>query len=376
METKKRENDLTSGISFCNKIVQNLLCEDIKKSILDKLSADYQIQIKQKDYVVLRKNFLNNLKINDHIISTKTFGNPYYLYLTKYNNVNTCFYIDRKVKEGYNLPRILISKHRFSDELFCDTLLEVELIRTKKKNWLFLISNLFVYKGELIKSNFVNRLNIIYNLLTNEYTPDPYLDVCPFEVKKVFTYNQFHELLENFIPNLEYPIKGLIFFPINKKYNDLLYLFPREKTKIVDKNTKIIPKEKFKINTGINFVEDNNTKKKDNIKDIIQQINESITIENNDEIILRFKISSTETPDIFNLYILNDKKYLFYGLAHIQTLKVSRFIKKIFKNHDDNTKDIIVNCKYCLKFKKWEPISISENKKADTIKYLKEKLNL
>ena len=192
---------------------------------------------------------------------------------------------------------------------------------------------------------------------------DSYLDVCQFEVKKVFTYNQFNDLLENFIPNLDYPIKGLIFFPINKKYNNLLYLFPREGN------------NKNKMDSKGNSKSKSKNDEKD-IKKLILKINEKIREDEVDKLVIDFKITDTDTPDIFHLNILNDEKYIFFGLAHIQTLKCSRFIKKIFNMHEGDNKDIIVKCKYSLKFKKWEPIELSDNNQSNTMKYLKGKLNI
>ena len=57
----------------------------------------------------------------------------------------------------------------------------------------------------------------------------------------------------------------------------------------------------------------------------------------------------------------------------MQTLKCSKFIKTIFKNN--NQTDIIVECKYSIKFKKWEPIKLSENKQSDNINHMKNLMN-
>jgi hypothetical protein len=369
---------LTSDISFCNRRVKNIISDDMKQFILDKLINDYNISIPHKDCVVLKQNYLNNLKINEHVIGLKTYGNPYYLFLTKLNGINCCFYIDKKIKEGFSLPRIIICKSRFSDDIFNDTLIEGELIRTKNENWVFLFSNLYAYKGNIIESNMINKINTFYNILKNEYKPDSNLDVCKFKVKKIFTYNQFSDLIENFIPNLPYSIKGLIFYPTNKKYNNLLYLFPKQNNNIKNKkvdNKKIqnnnIQLDKFdkKINTGLNFIKTQNTINENDF----MELNDKINIENVSNIIGEFKILPTSQPDIFNLYILHNKNNILYGLAHIQTLKCSKFVKGIFKNKEEV--DInIVKCKYSLKFKKWEPFSLSENKEPDNFINLKSKI--
>ena len=351
------KNNFTSNISFCDKVVQNLVSEDVKQQILDKLLNTYNISITQRDCVLLKPNYCNNLKKNDHVISTKSNGNSYYLFLTKYNNVNTCFYIDKKIKEGFNLPRILITKQRFEDEVFNDTLMEGELIRTKNHNWLFLFSNIHVYKTHILDENMIDKFNRIYHILTNEYYPDTFLDPCKYEVKKIFTFNQYHELIDNFIPNLPYSVKGIIFYPINKKYNNLLFLFNR---------TDQIRKHKNLVNTGIVYSSKN---EKSDYKKDITNFNENISSIELNDITVKFKIVNTETPDIFNLQILNEDKYVLFGMANIQTLKCSKFVKKLFKDKKEN--DIIVNCKYSNKFGKWEPISVSKDKTADSLQTLK-----
>ena len=58
------------------------------------------------------------------------------------NNVNYCFFIDRKIKQGYTYPRIISVKYRFSDDVFNDTLFDGELVKDKNNNWMFLIHNL------------------------------------------------------------------------------------------------------------------------------------------------------------------------------------------------------------------------------------------
>ena len=284
------------------------------------------------------------------------------MFLTKYNNVNTCFYIDKKIKEGFNLPRILILKQRFENDIFNDTLLEGELIRTKKLNWLFLFSNIYVYKADIINENMIEKINKIYYILTNEYHADIYLDPCKYEVKKIFNFNQYNELIDNFIPNLPYSVKGITFHPINKKYNNLLFVFDRKINNKKKEEENVISNT-----TGINY--SSNDDKMD-YKNEISNFNDSILKVDLKDVIIKFKIVSTETPDIFNLHILNSDKYVLFGMANVQTLKCSKFVKKIFE--DSNDDDIIVNCKYSDKFNKWEPFSVCQEEKADDLKKLKD----
>ena len=352
MNTKKLSN-----ISFCDKTFQNIICEKIKKNRVDKLVNDYEVNINKKGFVLIQEKYYPNLKKNQHIMSIKSNGNSYYLFLTKYNNINTCFYIDKKIKQGFTLPRILLSKQRFSEDIFNDTLIEGELVRTQNNNWIFLISDLQVYKGEKVNSNIINKYNLLYNILTNEYVPDDYLDPCKYQVKKIFTYEKINDLINNFIPQLPYSVRGILFHPINKKYNNLLYIL---------KNVNSNKEKKDCIQIGIN---DKN--KENNLECVKKQIFEIIKNNQNniENITIRFKIIATETPDVFNLQILNKNNYLFYDIANVQTLKTSKLIRKIFENNKQE--NIIVNCKYSTKFKKWEPISLSDEKEAHSFTEIK-----
>ena len=49
--------------------------------------------------------------------------------------------------------------YRFDDQLFSNTLFDGELLRDHENNWLFIINNLILYKGELMKNrNIIKKL--------------------------------------------------------------------------------------------------------------------------------------------------------------------------------------------------------------------------
>ena len=70
-------------------------------------------------------NYSKNLN-NPHLICLKSIGSPYLLYRTQINNVNYCFLIDKKIKDGYKFPKIFLVHYRFNEETFKGTLFEVE----------------------------------------------------------------------------------------------------------------------------------------------------------------------------------------------------------------------------------------------------------
>ena len=56
------------------------------------------------------------------LLLVKSSGTNYFLYMTRINNINYCFYIDRKIAPGYTVPRIIATKYGFSESIFNDTL--------------------------------------------------------------------------------------------------------------------------------------------------------------------------------------------------------------------------------------------------------------
>ena len=100
-----------------------------------------------------------------------------------------------------------------------------------------------------------------------------------------------------------------------------------------------------------------------------------------------FKITPNISNDIYNLFILNNNKELFYDLALIDSYKTSIFMNNLFRNIKENKnldtleesdneeefeniennkyvyleKTYNIECLYSYKFKKWIPQKISKN---------------
>ena len=78
----------------------------------------------------------------------KSLGSPYLLYCTQINDVNYCFLIDKKIKDGYKHPKIFLVHYRFNNDIFKGTLFETELLRDNNNKWQLLIGDIYTYKGE------------------------------------------------------------------------------------------------------------------------------------------------------------------------------------------------------------------------------------
>lgn len=341
-------------ISFCNKIAKNVIDNNDKQIFINKLYNNYQISINDKDYIILNKEYISNLVKNPHYLSLFTNGNQYLLYLTMNNNSPVCLFIDRKIKSGYKYPRILLVNFDFDLELFeNETLFGGELVKTINSEWVFILNNLYVFKGKKCKEmNIISKFNIIYQILDQNYkyiTNQP----CILKVKKLFCCNQIKEVLEKIIPNLNYSYKGFIFFPDNHKYSNILYIPQNDANS--DSNINLQKKE---LNQDNLIRNDNKTFKIiPTNNNIIVEIDNLFKIKNNDNL-YRLEIKETDNSDIYEVYSKYNNLHIYYGLCYISSLKCSKFISQIFSKNRDRS--IIINCRYCKKFSKWEPILDSD----------------
>ena len=98
------------------------------------------------------------------------------------------------------------------------------MVKTKTKDWLFLISDLIgIDSARLNKTNLVRRLHILYEIFESQFEQDPDLDPCDFQIKRYKTYDQLRDCTYSFIPSLAYQTKGLIFKPMHLASREILY---------------------------------------------------------------------------------------------------------------------------------------------------------
>ena len=83
----------TGIISFGDRVAWNIKCNSTKDMILNEISDLYGIRIIQKHYFKLDESNINHLKKVPHLISLRTNGNRYYIYFTKYNDVEIIYFM-------------------------------------------------------------------------------------------------------------------------------------------------------------------------------------------------------------------------------------------------------------------------------------------
>ena len=359
--------NILSQISFCDKQCSNVNDNKVKAQLVDIINKKYGIQIISKDYNLVNPNIIRNISYHQHILTPYTYGNPYMLYLTKVDNINCAIFIDKKLKDGYTYPKMHCVKYRFSEELYeKDTILTGELVRDNERRWFFLIDNILLYKGmKTNDKNILRRFELIYNIMDNDYTSDKYLEICPLYVKKLFLYKDVKKMVEEFIPNLSYMCKGIVFYTLNNKHSNYLYMMPRDSQIQIKSSSEIddIVQDKYpnlfekKQNYSNNQEYDNssissnqeygNTNTSSSTSSIstttiissnsetkleTNSIDVESVIENNNVV---FKVLKTDIPDIYNLYYT-------------------------FKSNPNNL-GLNMECKFSHLFEKWIPIKFVNN---------------
>lgn len=345
----------TGTISFCDKQSLNIKSNDTKKVFNDKLN-DYGIQILQKHFERFGENSFNKLNTNPYIASLKSNGNPYIMFLTRFNNTDICLMIDKKIQQGYFLPRMIIDNVCFDSKLFDDTILEGEMIKTNTGDWIFMINDIRALEGKNLDNlNILKRIQIINNIVTSKYRsiPDQKFHV---QVKKYFKVDCIDDLM-SLKDTLDYTSRGVIFKPMFPKFRDILFNFDDS---LISNTRKIKFSEENKFldntldhhnnnNTNHNNNNHTNTTNNTTTNATAKNVDQDATIVNNKVL----SVEKTDKPDVYNLY--DDSKHI--GIACVPTMKVSKFLRQTFANVNLMEK-VKMDCEYNSTFtNKWMPIS-------------------
>lgn len=312
-----------SRTSFCSKEIDNVTDNSMKKYILDNLDIKTGIKFTYRYAKIYNEQYKKNLN-NPHLICLKSSGTPYLLFCTQINDINYCFLIDKKVKDGYEYPKIFIVHYRFSPELFQGTLFETELIRDKNQEWSLLLGDIYHNSGSSLKNVQIHdRMNQCIDIMENKYITDSFCDICPISIKKYFDLNEIRYIFSELIPQLSYRIRGFYFVPLKTSYSKILYIFKDEDYKKVNTSNK-----KY----------------------------------------VSFRLIQTVKPDVYELYLFNDQKtnIMKHSYASIPDTQTSKWVKELCEKKDE----CIVECKFNTLFQKWVPIK--EGSVVDTLLDVKE----
>lgn len=249
---------------------------------------NYSYQPRYK-FINLMQDNIDALK-EPHLVTLETNGIPFTLLLVTIKGKKYCIMYDEKNKQCVSV------KFRFAPELYKGTIFKGDLRKNQHNQWFFYIHDMTFYLGEICMKSMSVRIQLIYDILKNQYKWDEYMNVCQIKIRSYFLYEH-----------------------LEKVKNEIVYFYP-------DKGNKVYK-----------WIQNSKQSKNKNIK------NEVIIAE----------LHKTDKPDVYQVYY--DNEYL--GNALIRSLKLSRDLFQLFKNH----KKYNVQCKFNDKFQKWEPIKWSEH---------------
>ena len=322
------ESNTFTRTSFCGKECDNITDNDTKKYILQDMNMKCNVKFSDAYAKLFNPRFSQNLR-NPHVVCVKSTGAPYFMYCTKINDIGYTFLIDKKIKEGYDYPKIFVLPYRFNSSIYEGTLLETELIRDKKQHWSLLIGDLYQYCGKSqSKVDIIKRVNIIYSMLNENYTDDAYLDLCPIQVKGYFEYKDIEHLKNVLVPKLSYNVRGYYFVPMNTHHKKILFLKDRKLlTSSVSKPMIKTPEKKEK-------------------KEVIVNTDRNVS----------FQFVKTLKPDIYDLYVKDGDDKVKVGIPNISNMRVSKLVRNAMKK---NELECFIECSF--KESKWIPEKATDN---------------
>ena len=273
-------------IQFCGKFAYNICSNNYKENILDILKNKYNILYNKSNTISYNNKLKKNILENPYLIYLSNIENNYLLYLLKINGVNTCLLINRKIQDGYLLPRIILLKFRFNNYLFeKETLFEGELIKSSN-GWKFVIKDILVYKNIKLQNSYIKNLNLIKKILYNEYIFDPYIESCVIKLTKVFIFDiKNYSSIIDYIQDLDYEVNNIVFVS-PYRYDKKINISTNNKEKI--NRIKIIKKRK----------------------------------------VACFLMNKTMTPGIYQLFCLKNGNHYMHSIARISGIECNEFIQK------------------------------------------------
>jgi hypothetical protein len=341
-------------ISFCDKIGYNVKSDEFRKKVLNDLETAFGFKIIQKHFEKYTDGSVHVLKSNPHMISLRSNGNPYLLYLTRYHDVNQCIFIDKKIQHGYFYPRMIIVKFWFDDDLFSNTLFDGEMVKGDDGQWSFIIGDMIADSGShLASTNLIRRINRIYEMLDKQFRPDE-LDVCNMCVKRYFQYHEHDFMINTFMQTLQYTCRGMYFKPLFLKFRDILVNFDDDLIKKVVR-TKYKEIGSFLLNADVH---DMLKQPQPQLQPPMKQADElkpaPIAQSHSHNVDGRwFSVQKTNQADLYELY---DEKNNCSGVACVNSMITSKMMRELFRNATP-TEKIKMVCTFSDRFQKWVPIS-------------------
>lgn len=334
-----------SIVNFGNSLAQKVTNKGLREDLLERL-ADYRISPSEpfgKHYSKISalsdlKDLRKNKKEEATYLVSYQFTDmlkPAFLFFTRYSGIRFCFL--------FHKDAIYAVKYRFNERIYDqDTLLEGYIVTTVSGNKChFVVSDIVLYQNRVVDTDIQERLKLMNKLIDTEYQPDPILDVADIVLNDHVQFNQ----LESFLVSYKQPYTsgaiGIVFTPITSDAKNY-YLNFKEINKLN------LPQHK-------------------QIESTSQPINDKLDPTR----IICFKIQRTDKPDVYQLYLQDEKNERYFDIASVPDKDTSILVSKILGKYQYT----YVKCKYDDNFSRWQPFMKSSRKSSDQLKVVKVRNN-
>lgn len=341
----------TGVISFCDRVCYNIKSSDTKETILADLKARFNVHVLQKHWLRMDDAGVEQVRGSPHMACLRSNGNPYLLFFTRYDDVAIMYFVDKKIQPGYHVPRVILGRGMWSDALFDGTLMDGEMVRDVHGGWVFLINDMMGLMGKrLAKLTLPQRLELLYDVLSNHYTPDDTLDVCKFHVKRYThaTKQGVRDLLE-FCECLPYTNRGLYFWPHTLSLKPKLHNFDDSLIKSVSRKVKDVPDFREHTAAGAETCVEQAQAQPTSGP---MRSTQPVELAEGERLLW---LRATEHPDVYDVCdgALPSSPRL--GPALVNTLAISKMLRAAFRSASAITSVCFV-CVYMDVFQKWLPL--------------------
>ena len=306
---------------------------------------------------------------NHNVILAIPDGKKCLAWFTTYKAENVCFIME--TSENNRIQNIYITKTGFNDNLVLGetgTILYGTVFRPFNSALCFCIEDLYYYKGANYSGcTFLSRLQLLKTILKNELSQNALTN--SYMIFGLPLMNTDLLVLLKEIDSLPYKIKYLKYrWFETKKIMCSEYYKPRSESKDpVSRNIINTVTSEHTVNIKESLVK---------LKEPIKQLSTAV-----------FKVTADIQSDIYNLFLNKDGKEEFYDYAFIPDYETSVRMNKLFRNIKENVnldaleesddeeefendrsdkyvyldRSYKINCKFNYKFKKWMPISVTND---------------
>jgi hypothetical protein len=208
------------------------------------------------------------------------------------------------------------------------------------------MNDILVDQGVSCNMNIMKRVNRIYEILccclivTSQ-------DICAFQVKKYFEYEEMDDMMNTFQPSLPYTCRGLYFTPLFLKHRPILMNFDdtliTKKVQETKDNTAFMVSIRTEVITNCDKVENVFTVQAESTN------HEPFTLTRERRTL---HLRKTHVVDVYDVF---DDKGNNMDVAFVNSMKTSKTLKAAFLNTTPVDK-LAFLCEYNDKFRKWFPL--------------------